>query len=572
MRRSHGGFALPVVLLFVALIAGLLMSSAAYSMIGAKRRSSVETTSTMALFAAESLLAKIDGQMKDQPLYQSGLTAASAQQQLTTWGLNTLTLDNTATATVTVANVTTTTTAPYIGRITLKSQGAAGGATKHVLKDYVFTKLANGSLLTGGALVSFPGVTVSGTPSILGEDALTSTGIAYDADLAKQITLAQALTLSNASYTSSQTITLADPRNPAVTTARIDPPPTYIDLTNNTASKTHQRFKVTQKTDTTLTITPIKLGPSTSLTATYAKDTPVGTIPLAVTGTLTMTTATTQTIPVTDPSWFSTGQTVAIGYVNGSTPGNALGVIQSVDKVGKSITVSFTGTDCRSGSTAVSCSGFPAGATVYESTPIRQNVVGVTSSSSIGSFGNAAVTTNPNNTGMPSPYGTPTPTCPSGDLLFCSVFGIDRDLFKALNPPQNLTNLSNLSGLTVINGGTTPNGANGICGSGVLVIFGDVTINNSNCASDPKFVGLIYVAGNLTSQGNVSVAGSVVAEGTATGATKINGNNGTTGGNGKGNGAAQNDKIIYSLTALNDAAMSCCSYTTQTVAGSWRQQ
>lgn len=570
MRRSVQGMSLVIVLLFSAIFITALMVSSSFVNLGTISTAAKESRSTTALFAADSLLSRIEAKLKSQPAFTSGMTPTDVQTWLTTQGVATLTLPNAATATISVANVNAAVT-PAI--ITLKSTGRSSDATQVLLKEFKVLILNSSMYIsTPGALNAYPPVDANGQPNIVGQTGSAVSGSVVDSDATKRIVLNGTTSIPALAYGQTTTLLLSDPRNPTTTTARVNVP-SYIEMTTSSNPATLQRFKVTSKTATALTVTPLKIDPlSTSFTGTFANQTQIGLNPLAMTqpiglvGGLSITNV--MDLPVTDPYSFYASDKVYVQYrlANGTT-GTAVGAVQArlqengaTDSTGKGATkirVNFNATAC------TGCSPIPLGATVSEGTPLRREVYGVVSHSTVAQK-NANFTFSQNDSRIANPSGSATTACPSGNLLFCETFKTDYNAFIAQYPPVNKSSLNNLSGITVVNSSNGWNGNNGICGSGILIVIGDFSANSSNSCPSP-FRGLIYVTGNAYLQGNLELRGGMVVEGEVT-------NKSTIGTVEVGGSGAQSTRLTYDLMALTDASKLLASQTFTPVQGTWRQQ
>lgn len=561
--------ALAILLLFVAVVAGLLASGSGYSVISARTRAGGESASTMALLAAESGLARVDGALKGAPLVAGGVTASGLDAFLTGKGLNSVALDNGGSAAVQVVNVQTLQASPLILQATFKSTGTSSGAQKVVLKDYLISETtANTAIQAGGAVTSQVGVTVNGQPSIPGINGATATGVEYDVTLANRLKTATAISASGVAYTTAYTVTVTDPLNAGTPTQRIDAPPaSYIEVGSSTDAAARRRFKVTAKSATQVTLQPVNTTfAGSSFSASLASASEIGVIPVANTQAIASFAGGTgpQVLAVTDPRWFAVGQRVHFNYLTVGGSGTANGEVQATDPASGTMTLKY---DC------TGCAAPPSGARMAEGTPLRRTAPGIVTGGVVTAPSNPNITTAEN-----SPLPNPTLSaelCPSGKMLFCSTMGVDFDTFLKFHPvpTTNPTSLNGLSGTTVINGGTW-NGTNGLCGSGILVVVGNFDIDSANCGTgnnkDLAFNGLIFVTGTVALGGNFTMNGALVTSGTS---TRVGGTQ--AGGNGNGNGAGaqtSNIKVNYDPMALNAAGNLCCAVLPKTVAGSWRQQ
>jgi hypothetical protein len=154
------------------------------------------------------------------------------------------------------------------------------------------------------------------------------------------------------------------------------------------------------------------------------------------------------------------------------------------------------------------------------------------------------------------------------DALFQRTFGLTKEEFLERFPPQP-TNTFNgtLSGweLKVVRGPLHLTRSNRLCGQGILVVIGNLTVNGT-CSSG--FQGLIYVAGDYVQRGNSVLTGAVVVEGAAnlracrgqTCATKI-------AGKGRRRGKIAYDPMVLLKLRLGSQGLA----SVRPLAGTWRR-
>jgi hypothetical protein len=159
-------------------------------------------------------------------------------------------------------------------------------------------------------------------------------------------------------------------------------------------------------------------------------------------------------------------------------------------------------------------------------------------------------------------------SAPTNDALFQQIMGTTPAALKAGSTVLDTGSFNGeVSGLTWLN---TPGSANlnsqKLHGSGVLVVDGDLTINNNGgtCA----FSGILFVRGNLSMHGNIEICGGIVVEGAILSSNGVNAI-GLEGGSTDFGGTGQ--KVQYDPTAILDAIGSSGPYTFG-AATSWRQQ
>jgi hypothetical protein len=244
--------------------------------------------------------------------------------------------------------------------------------------------------------------------------------------------------------------------------------------------------------------------------------------------------------------------TLRLADAQGLLPGQAVklgsgqGTIQQVDIASNTVTVSWT---------------IPPTPPIAEGTPLVPQILGAVSGSTIHTSNQAKIV-----------YGQqPGADLGTNDQLFQRTFGMGKDEFRTAFASYTVSpDASDLGrvgpwGLKIV-GGSVSNNIE-LCGSGILVVFGNLKVNGT-CSGG--FQGLVYVAGDYDQQGNAVLSGAVVVEGVAN--VQACPNNG--GGDecwtniaGAGGGKIQYDpQVLLRLrTALSQAS------TVTPVAGSWRR-
>lgn len=181
-------------------------------------------------------------------------------------------------------------------------------------------------------------------------------------------------------------------------------------------------------------------------------------------------------------------------------------------------------------------------------TPVARYVMGATSKGSIGSTGGTDSVV-PNNVWSGASQVTPaaiagrsTMACGNSGELFSQTFNMTKDDYLALDPVMLTAlngplkpNLYWLGPKTYPNSATYKFGSNDLCGSGILIINGNLSmqgtgsVNGTNCASQPGpgqatgFTGIIYVMGQYDNTGNSVIHGALVVEGRYGGTTALGG-------------------------------------------------
>lgn len=544
MQRHQQGLALPVVILFMALILVAMLVATSYLTLGAQGRNVSETQATRALFAADSLVNRVDSTVADLPPLPGGssVTADAVKKYLKDNGLGSLTLLDGSTA-----ELLQVTGADSNFDITFKGV-VDGKAEKLVLKTYRFNSDSQGMMLNSpGAVTTYARFTVNSSPDIHGSTG--GSGWFNESLNNTAVTTKSQIVANNSPYTTPLQVTLSNARN--------EKPGDYLKIDNHV-------FKVVSKTDNTLSILPVNQGSGSSFNANISSETPVQVAPLAVSAPFgsgsSVPSGSTMTIQVNDPGAFSAhstkGDMVYIDYLEGGSTKTAVARVKARDLNAKTLTLDFT------------CSGciqLPMNGKVPEGTPLRRDIKGVVSNNTVQASNKNSYTYIENDPRVRNPYGSAapneTPPCPTGDLLFCDTFHMDKAEFLSQfgSQPTQPGNLDKVNGVAYVNGDVRQNNSNGPCGKGIVVITGNFDVNSTGC----EFYGLIYVMGNVDLKGNIALNGSLVVQGTiAGGKTHI----GSSGSDKKGG------KLTYDLMALREASALLAGNKLKPQAGTWRQK
>jgi len=149
------------------------------------------------------------------------------------------------------------------------------------------------------------------------------------------------------------------------------------------------------------------------------------------------------------------------------------------------------------------------------------------------------------------------------DALFQRTFGLTKEEFLELFPPQPANTFNGTLRdweLKVVRGPLHLTGSRSLCGRGILVVIGDLTVNGT-CSDG--FQGLVYVAGDYDQQGNSVLTGAVVVEGVA----DLTGDLTKIAGTGQGGGKiAYDPKILLELRLKSQGLASV-----RPLAGTWRR-
>ncbi|WP_243027178.1 pilus assembly PilX N-terminal domain-containing protein [Thermus albus] len=141
---------------------------------------------------------------------------------------------------------------------------------------------------------------------------------------------------------------------------------------------------------------------------------------------------------------------------------------------------------------------------IPEGTPLAPQIVAVDTKGSIKVDGKAQVsggTLTGSDSLLPS----------TGDELFMRVFGVSKTTFQNYyGITKSFNGTLNNGEIKVLQGEVHLSGNDSLCGEGILVVFGNLTVNGT-CRSG--FKGLIYVTGDYNQQGNAVIRGAIIAEG-----------------------------------------------------------
>jgi hypothetical protein len=313
------------------------------------------------------------------------------------------------------------------------------------------------------ALTSRPRVEVSGDAKVVGFDFAADSGFLRVAT----VRLNGSLNLLSALDQNTGTFNLD------VDDATLIPIGSYLRITTGGTPKT---YRVEGKSGNTLTLTPLF---TPDLTDDILQ--PGAPVELAPYGVKAYD-ASTNTLTLSDARGLVKGQKVRVGSFEG--------VVESVENV--QVKVSWSGTPPTS---------------IPEGTPLVAQVLGAASSRTIDTSGGGEIL-----------YGS-APSSPmvpaSPDDLFQRVFGMSKEEFRRLYPPVSASSfggtLQNWE-IKSVSGPLNLAGNRELCGKGILVVFGELTVNGT---CEKGFQGLIYVAGDYDQQGNADLRGAVVVEGVA---------------------------------------------------------
>ena len=162
-------------------------------------------------------------------------------------------------------------------------------------------------------------------------------------------------------------------------------------------------------------------------------------------------------------------------------------------------------------------------------------------------------------------------TAPTNNALFQQLLGMSPAVLQGFSTVYDANTFPGaVSGMTWLDTGPSQsvslNSQPKLSGSGLLVVDGDLTINNNG--SGCTFSGVLVVRGNLSLQGNIQICGALIVEGAV---LTQNGLNVTAIDNTTTNVLGTGQKVSYDPAAIMDALNGVGPYTF-TGARNWRQQ
>jgi hypothetical protein len=314
------------------------------------------------------------------------------------------------------------------------------------------------------ALTSRPRVEVSGNAKIVGFDFDADSGFLPVTTVSKSVNLLSALDQNTKTFTLD------------VKDATLIPIGSYLRITTGGTPKT---YRVEGKSGNTLTLTPL-------FTPGLTDDIPSGSealVELAPYGVKAYDPST-NTLTLSDARGLVKGQKIRVEDYRGT--------VENVNVETGQVKVSWEGTPPTS---------------IPEGTPLVAQVLGAASSRTIDTSGGGEILYGS------APSSPMVPTSP--DDLFQRVFGMSKEEFRRLYPPVSASSfggtLQNWE-IKSVSGPLNLAGNRELCGKGILVVFGELTVNGT-CPQG--FQGLVYVAGDYDQQGNADLRGAVVVEGVA---------------------------------------------------------
>lgn len=553
-RRQEEGIALVVVLLFTVIVLTMVVSTTATLAIGARGGGVNERTAYQALLAAESVQNTFSARVRALPPIQrfqgntsaiNATEASTVKTALNKWLIDKSLSSMTVGESGTVQLAFDVTPSPAGGSVSLiASSTTAAAAAKVVLQDYRAFYAPAFNIRADAPLVSYPNVNVKGGAQVSGERLTSSanTGMVAVASANELNVLTVNTTVGQPTFDLNLTPTLS---NRLLLDAG-----DYIDISDT-------KYEVTAVQGTRVTLRPM----TQPTVSTILRNATVNRLDSAVTADFTQQSGTETPVAVSDPTFFVKGSKVQIGSM--------VGAVTSIDTVAKTIKVLWDAS--------------PSGtASILKGTPIRRDVMsvasgyGVTGDTQAIPDGSTANDLRLRDMNPFDPNASPD--------LFTNTFGQTKDQMLNVTPYHGwLTPLATsftgaVNGLTFVNSSVSLSGSQELCGTGILIVRGNLTVNGTCPAG---FRGAIYVMGDYDQQGNSVITGAVIAEG----ATEIvNGTecvvDPTKDGTGTGNscdtqvsGTGQgNGKIVYDRGALLAAGSLLTPPTFTAIQGTWRQR
>lgn len=531
-RRREQGIALVVVLLFTTIVLTIVVSTTATLAIGARGGGANERTAYQALLASESGLntfaVRYAEKMKtlaSSEQYIGSVEPARMNRWLQAKDLITVSPGSGNTATLAFEGTA--------DNLTLGATGTTpGGATKVVLQNYSVSVPPAMNLHVDSALESHPAVKVTGNATVSGENGASSSGITRVAT----VNQAGGVTLAAATQPQATVNLSATSKSGSLLLGTGD----YAQINGLT-------YKVTAVQGTQATLTGLTAASSPLI---IANNTDVNRLDSAVSQTFTQTINQASTMQVSDPTSFAKDSSVVVGKIRGT--------VTAVDEQTKTVTVFWKDKIDSSASSP---------ATITEGTPVRKDVLGVSSGSSVNTDGKGTINEGQENHDPRLTNRDPFNSSPDTEAtdLFTYTFGQTKAQMLPPSPTAAVTVLpTNFSGtvnggLKFYDGNLSLSGNQELCGYGILIVRGDLTVNGTCSAG---FYGAVYVIGDYDQQGNSNIQGAVIAEGTTSvkDESKI-------AGTGQGDG-----KIQYNRAALLDAGTALSPPRLTPVPGTWRQR
>ncbi|MEZ4630366.1 MAG: pilus assembly PilX N-terminal domain-containing protein [Deinococcales bacterium] len=526
--RQEKGITLVVTLLAIVLALVSVVTMTALSSLGTQKGAVNQRLAYQALLAAESGLNTFAIRAADYP-YEGDGSLESLNDWLSDNALDTLVLDDDVRANLSFIE------GSEDDIVSLEAAGEVGEARaiKQVLIDIAVEEgFSNLSARLGinvpAALTSVSEISVRGNGAVEGLDANGWDGTVQNIGQITNLLNATTITLDNAAL-----FKVGD----------------YVDVGL-------KRYQITAITDKTLSL---------SERYPYGSILPVNNLKLSLVSNALAAAATvsrnaTVTIKVNHSERIFKGQVLYFGPVNSSISAEVLAVNYS------------------SGEVQVRWGSNGHGISLSESTAVKASALGAASANDIGTKGQGDI-----KGGMidNNPIAVP-----SGEALFLQTFGVSKqELLGTLGQGQRsggmltvhsasqLSSLLPISDIVYIRGDVHLTGNSGLCGRGILIVEGDVTLNGACSAG---FTGLLYLTGNYRNQGNANIAGAVVTESGTDPSMNMSMDDTVVAGTGKGSSKIKYDPSIL-MNMSNDLKSLALEEDTghmslSVLTGTWRQR
>ncbi|WP_027481220.1 hypothetical protein [Deinococcus pimensis] len=562
MKQRTSGVALLVVVLFTAAILVTILITTTTIALNTRQTSSSDTASYQALLAAES------GANAFTPLVTSAATrftgtvptscatsstaALKAACALNAWlSASTITPYSAANGTVnfTAKNITLDSSG-NISSVDVEAGSVVGGDQARVIGTYKLSKLALAPPNVYGALTSWPSVTLSGGAVISGT---TASGSSETYTNFLNVTSSNTINLTTSITPTTATVSVASDATSQSNSSLLKAG-MYVRLpvkSNTSATTATGTFKVTSNNNGEVNLTAVSLPALPSGTSSWQL--PSGTSGLNyIYNAVTSYTSASNTLTLTSAEGFYKDDTIALN-IGGVTYTATVATATNNSTDPKTSTVTVTG-------------WVPTnpGVLVTEGQAVTKSTNGIATSGVYNQNGGANVVGG-------VVQGSGTVPSPLSDALFQQTFGVNSATLSSYTtkvPEASFTGaVSGLTWVSSTDGNVNLNNEK-INGNGILVIDGDLNINQNGQAGDVcDFKGLIYVRGNLDLKGNLQVCGAVVVEGSVlSSGTVIGTDNSSTdiAGNGR--------KVAYDINALISAFNGIGGYTFAPLNYTWRQR
>ena len=542
-RRESGFSSVLIVLMTSVVLIGVITTSAtvAYTQ---RQDSSNEVASYAAVLASESGQETFMARSSQQPFASTTPVCSgsvSCSQVAYTGQLNTYAQSLGAISTLggqaalQVSSVKVAGDGSLAG-VELVSTSRSGSDVSRVLRSYTAQHLNLKFPNVPGALTSYPGVDLGGNTTIGGRTVT---------DPANTGTIAGFVSVTG---TPGGMLSVGTPLNVTVSSADLTPagqlrPGQYVQLPVaplNGSPATSATFRVNNLTGSVLNLTPVSLPLGLS-------SMPAGTQPMT---------------NVMNGVVSSFGTQMTVNSLEGFFPGDSVTVTVAGVPFTTTVTVVNGSALTLAPWPAGTPAAFPEGTVVVKSTNAIVTAGGYSASMGQATSPGAVLT---------GATGGQLISSPLNNALFQQLLGVSPATLQSYSTVYTPSSFPGaVSGLTWLQTGAAQrvqlNGTPKLTGSGVLVVDGDLSINDNGgtCA----FSGVLVVRGNLDMKGNIEICGALIVEGVV---VTQNGQNvtGLDGTDTAVNGTGQ--KVRYDPVAILKALAGAGPYAFQN-AGNWRQQ